>query len=312
MINFRTAIITFAIFQLVACGNKNNQFDAQGSFEAEEIMVSPEVNGRIIAFDIQEGDTLSAQQVVGKIDDTNLHLQKEQVEASIDALSQKTTDVKPQVAYLNEQISLQSVQLKNLEKELTRAEGLFKKDAATAKQVDDLRYQVEALQKQMDVTREQIKLQQSINANQNRAILSEQKPLEKRASQIEDLVGRSSIINPINGTIIARYAEVGEVAVLGKALYKIADLSSLTLRAYVTGDQLSALKIGQPVKVYIDKGADEYKEYAGQLTWISSKAEFTPKTIQTKDERANLVYAIKVKVKNDGLLKIGMYAEVKF
>ena len=312
MINFRTAIITFAIFQLVACGNKNNQFDAQGSFEAEEIMVSPEVNGRIVAFDIQEGDTLSAQQVVGKIDDTILHLQKEQVEASIDALSQKTTDVKPQVAYLNEQLSLQSVQLKNLEKELTRAEGLFKKDAATAKQVDDLRYQVEALQKQMDVTREQIKLQQSINANQNRAILSEQKPLEKRASQIEDLVGRSSIINPINGTIIARYAEVGEVAVLGKALYKIADLSSLTLRAYVTGDQLSALKIGQPVKVYIDKGADEYKEYAGQLTWISSKAEFTPKTIQTKDERANLVYAIKVKVKNDGLLKIGMYAEVKF
>jgi len=312
MINFRTAIITFAIFQLVACGNKNNQFDAQGSFEAEEIMVSPEVNGRIVAFDIEEGDTLSAQQVVGKIDDTNLHLQKEQVEASIDALSQKTTDVKPQVAYLNEQLSLQSVQLKNLQKELTRAEGLFKKDAATAKQVDDLRYQVEALQKQMDVTREQIKLQQSINANQNRAILSEQRPLEKRASQIEDLVGRSSIINPINGTIIARYAEVGEVAVLGKALYKIADLSSLTLRAYVTGDQLSALKIGQPVKVYIDKGADEYKEYAGQLTWISSKAEFTPKTIQTKDERANLVYAIKVKVKNDGLLKIGMYAEVKF
>jgi len=312
MINFRTAIITFAIFQLVACGNKNNQFDAQGSFEAEEIMVSPEVNGRIVAFDIEEGDTLTAQQVVGKIDDTNLHLQKEQVEASIDALSQKTTDVKPQVAYLNEQLSLQSVQLKNLQKELTRAEGLFKKDAATAKQVDDLRYQVEALQKQMDVTREQIKLQQSINANQNRAILSEQRPLEKRASQIEDLVGRSSIINPINGTIIARYAEVGEVAVLGKALYKIADLSSLTLRAYVTGDQLSALKIGQPVKVYIDKGADEYKEYAGQLTWISSKAEFTPKTIQTKDERANLVYAIKVKVKNDGLLKIGMYAEVKF
>lgn len=312
MINFRTAIITFAIFQLVACGNKNNQFDAQGSFEAEEIMVSPEVNGRIVAFDIEEGDTLTAQQIVGKIDDTNLHLQKEQVEASIDALSQKTTDVKPQLAYLNEQLSLQSVQLKNLEKELTRAEGLFKKDAATAKQVDDLRYQVEALQKQMDVTREQIKLQQSINANQNRAILSEQKPLEKKASQIEDLVGRSSIINPIKGTIIARYAEVGEVAVLGKALYKIADLSSLTLRAYITGDQLSTLKIGQPVKVYIDKGADEYKEYAGQLTWISSKAEFTPKTIQTKDERANLVYAIKVKVKNDGLLKIGMYAEVKF
>jgi HlyD family secretion protein len=312
MINFRTAIITFAIFQLVACGNKNNQFDAQGSFEAEEIMVSPEVNGRIVAFDIEEGDTLTAQQVVGKIDDTNLNLQKEQVEASIDALSQKTTDVKPQVAYLNEQLALQSVQLKNLQKELTRAEGLFKKDAATAKQVDDLRYQVEALQKQMDVTKEQIKLQQAINASQNRAILSEKKPLEKKASQIEDLVGRSSIINPINGTIITRYAEVGEVAVLGKALYKIADLSTLTLRAYVTGDQLSVLKIGQPVKVFIDNGADAYKEYAGQLTWISSKAEFTPKTIQTKDERANLVYAIKVKVKNDGLLKIGMYAEVKF
>ena len=312
MIKTRTAILLIALIQLVACGKNKNQFDAQGSFEADEIMVSPEVNGKIISLMVAEGDTLVAKQVVGKIDDKNWSLQKEQVEASIDALSQKTTSVQPQVDLLNEQLALQSVQLRNAQKEFARAEGLFKKDAATAKQVDDLRFQVDALQKQMDVTKEQMRLQKAINTSQNRSILSEKKPLEKRAEQLEDMVGKAAIVNPINGTVIVRYAEEGEMAVAGKALYKVANLSELTLRAYVTGDQLSLLKIGQPVKVFVDKGAEEYKEYVGTLTWISSKAEFTPKTIQTKDERANLVYAIKVKVKNDGLLKIGMYAELKF
>jgi HlyD family secretion protein len=305
-------MLAIVLFQLMACSNNNSKFDAQGSFEADEIMVAAEVNGKILSLAIEEGDSLTALQVVGKIDDTNFSLQKEQIDASIDALSQKTTSVQPQVDLLNEQLSLQSVQLKNAQKELSRVEGLYRKDAATAKQVDDIKYQVETLHKQIDVTKEQVKLQKSINSSQNRSILSEKKPLEKRVAQIEDMVAKSSIVNPISGIVITRYAEQGEIAIAGKALYKIADLSELTLRAYITGDQLTALKIGQPVKVFIDNGADQYKEYAGVLNWIAAKAEFTPKTIQTKDERANLVYAVKIKVKNDGLLKLGMYAEVKF
>lgn len=312
MIKFRVLMLAIVLFQLMACSNNNSKFDAQGSFEADEIMVAAEVNGKILSLAIEEGDSLTALQVVGKIDDTNFSLQKEQIDASIDALSQKTTSVQPQVDLLNEQLSLQSVQLKNAQKELSRVEGLYRKDAATAKQVDDIKYQVETLHKQIDVTKEQVKLQKSINSSQNRSILSEKKPLEKRVAQIEDMVAKSSIVNPISGIVITRYAEQGEIAIAGKALYKIADLSELTLRAYITGDQLTALKIGQPVKVFIDNGADQYKEYAGVLNWIAAKAEFTPKTIQTKDERANLVYAVKIKVKNDGLLKLGMYAEVKF
>lgn len=312
MIKFKNAVFIIVLFQLIACGKKTSEFDAQGSFEAEEVMVAAEVSGKIISLDVEEGDSLSALEVVGKIDDKNLSLQKEQVAASIDALSQKTTNVQPQVDLLNEQLALQAVQLKNAQKELVRVEGLYKKDAATAKQVDDLKYQVETLQKQIDVTGEQIQLQKAINTSQNRSILSEKKPLEKKAAQIDDMVAKASVINPLGGIVITRYAEAGEIAQAGKALYKIADLTELTLRAYITGDQLTTLKLGQPVKVFIDNGVDTYKEYLGVLTWIASKAEFTPKTIQTKDERANLVYAVKIKVKNDGLLKIGMYAEVKF
>lgn len=312
MIKFKTVSLIFVFVQLIACSGNNNQFDAQGSFEADEVLVSPEVNGKIEVLQLQEGDSLSVGQVIGQIESKNLSLQKEQVEASIQALSQKTTSVQPQVDFLNEQLALQAVQLKNLQKEYQRVQGLFKKDAATAKQVDDLSYQVEAIQKQIDVTKEQIRLQKAINASQNKAILSEKEPLEKKVAQLSDLVSKTAVVNPVKGTVLAKYAEVGELAVVGKALYKVADLSTLTLRAYITGDQLSLVKIGQPVKVFVDKGQDEYMEYGGTLTWIASKAEFTPKTIQTKDERANLVYAIKVRVKNDGLLKIGMYAEVKF
>ena len=167
-------------------------------------------------------------------------------------------------------------------------------------------------EKIMNVTQQQINVQRNNIATQNRAYLSEGKPLEKRVAQLNDQLNKTNIINPINGTVITKYAEAGEMTSPGKALYKIADLSTMTLRAYITGTQLSQVKLGQTVKVLVDDGADKYKELPGTITWISDKAEFTPKTIQTKDERANLVYAIKVKVKNDGYLKIGMYGEVKF
>jgi HlyD family secretion protein len=162
----------------------------------------------------------------------------------------------------------------------------------------------------MGVTRQQINVQQSSTGTQNRSVLSESQPLQKRAEQINDQIKRANITNPINGTIITKYAQAGEITSPGKALYKIADLKTITLRAYISGSQLSEIKLGQDVQVRVDKGEDDYKEFTGTITWISDKAEFTPKTIQTKDERANLVYAIKVKVKNDGYLKIGMYGEV--
>ncbi|MEQ1677125.1 MAG: HlyD family efflux transporter periplasmic adaptor subunit [Chitinophagaceae bacterium] len=165
--------------------------------------------------------------------------------------------------------------------------------------------------KQMNVTQQQIAVQKNNIATQNRSILSEADPLKKRVAQLKDQAGKANIVNPVTGTVITKYAETGEVTTAGKALYKIADLSSLHLRAYITGVQLSQVKLNQSVKVMIDDGAKKYKEYTGTIVWISDKAEFTPKTIQTKEERANLVYAIKVKVKNDGYLKIGMYGEVK-
>jgi HlyD family secretion protein len=297
---------------LTACKNNKQEFDASGTFEADEVVVSSELAGRILSFSIEEGDTLSKQKIVGEIDAVNIVLQKEQMEESIRSLSEKTADVLPQIKLLQNQLEVQQVQLTNLRHEKTRTENLLRQDAATGKQLDDINFQIESLTKQMQVTQQQINVQRSNISTQNRSILSESGPLGKRVAQLDDQLKRANIINPINGTVTTKYVEEGEITSAGKALYKIADLSKLTLRAYITGTQLSQLKLGQAVKVLVDNGADKYKEYPGTVTWISDKAEFTPKTIQTKDERANLVYAVKVKVKNDGYLKIGMYGELIF
>lgn len=305
--------LTLLLFcSLAACKGKQEIFDAQGNFEADEVIVSAELPGRITELKIQEGDTLSAGSIAGKIDAVPVTLQKAQVEASIQALQQKTTDAKPAIQLLQDQLAVQETQLKNLNQEKARIERLLKQDAATGKQLDDIRFQTESVQKQMNVTRQQIAVQVNNISTQNRSILSEAAPLRKRADQLEDQILRSQIVNPINGTVITKYAEAGEVTAAGKALYKIADLNTLILRAYITGDQLAQLKTGQHVTVFTDKGKNEYTELDGVLYWVSDKAEFTPKTIQTKEERANLVYAVKIHVKNNGYLKLGMYAEVKF
>ena len=303
-------LFLFSLILLQACHSKKEEFDASGSFEADEVIVSSELNGQLLSFNVNEGDSLQQGQVVGSIDADNLALQKEQVEASIQSLSEKTTNVYPQVELLQDQLRVQQSQLNNLLHEKERIERLVRADAATGKQLDDITYQVDVTQKQIEVTRQQIAVQKSNVATQNRSILSEGKPLQKRAAQLQDQISKSKIINPINGVVITKYAESGEVTAPGKALFKIADLSYLTLRAYVTGAQLSQIKLNQPVAVLIDDGKKDYRKYRGVITWISDKAEFTPKTIQTKEERANLVYATKIKVKNDGYLKIGMYGEV--
>lgn len=295
-----------------ACNGTATVSDATGTFEVDEVIVSSELTGKILSFEVKEGDSIPKNKIVGTVDAENLSLQKEQVQASIEALSQKTSDLAPQVKLLEDQLKVQESQLQNLLHEKTRLENLIKADAATAKQMDDMNAQIDVVKKQMQVTRQQIQVQRSNVGTQNRSILSEGKPLEKRVAQLEDQLKRSSITNPVQGTVIEKYAEAGEMTSTGKALYKIADLSVMTLRAYVTGTQLPQIKLGQSVKVLIDDGDKEYRELPGTITWISDKAEFTPKTIQTKEERANLVYAIKVQVKNDGYLKIGMYGEIKF
>ena len=295
-----------------ACNNSENKFDATGTFEATEVIVSSELGGRIVSLNVNEGDTISANRIVGAVDAEGIELQKEQVEASISSLNDKTADVGPQVALLQNQLAVQQSQLNNLLHEQKRFENLLKQDAATAKQLDDINAQVDVVKKQMLVTQQQIAVQRNAVSTQNRSILSENKPLQKRVAQLNDQLKRAEIINPINGTVLTKYAEAGELTNTGKALYKIADLRIMKLRAYVTGDQLSQIKLSQKVKVLVDDGKEKYRELSGTITWISDKAEFTPKTIQTKEERANLVYAIKINVQNDGYLKVGMYGEVLF
>lgn len=296
---------------LAACGNRNGHFDATGNFETEEVIVSSEMTGKILRFAIEEGQTIAKDSIIGQIDAENIALQKEQVEASISALGERTADVSPQVKLLQDQLALQQTKLDNQLHEKTRIENLLRQDAATGKQLDDINFQIEATRKEMNMTQQQINVQRNNVSTQNRSILSEGKPLEKRVAQLDDQLKRANIINPVAGTVITKYAEEGEITSSGKALYKIADLSNMILRAYISGTQLSQVKLGQTVKVLVDDGAKKYKEFSGTITWISDKAEFTPKTIQTKEERSSLVYAIKIKVKNDGYLKIGMYGEVK-
>jgi len=297
---------------MMGCNFNTQTSDASGTFEVDEVIVSSEVPGKIITLNIEEGSVLKKDSIVGTIDSIPLKLQKAQVEATIGSLQQKTMDVKPQVKLLQDQIVVQKAQLDNALFEKARTERLIKADAATTKQLDDLNTQIDVLKKQIAVNEQQIKVQETTTGTQNSTVLSEYKPLRKSVAQIEDQLKRTNITNPINGTVLTKYAMAGEVTSVGKALYKIADLSIITLRAYITGTQLAQVKLNQEVKVLVDSSDSKYRTYSGIITWISDKAEFTPKTIQTKDERANLVYAIKIHVKNDGYLKIGMYGEVKF
>src|SRR6188508_1016926 len=283
MKNLLFGIITIASLLIISCNRSENAFDASGTFEADETIVSSEMPGKILSFNVEEGMKIPKDSIVGSVDATNIDLQQQQVEASINALNEKTANANPQVELLQNQLAVQQSQLDNLLHERTRIENLLKSDAATPKQLDDINSQIDVVKKSMAVTQQQIKVKKNDIATQNRSILSEAEPLRKRVAQLEDQQQRANIVNPVSGTVITKYAEAGEITSSGKALYKIADLSTLTLRAYITGSQLSQLKLGQNVKVLVDDGADKYREMPGTVTWISDKAEFTPKTIQTKD-----------------------------
>ncbi|MBN9399649.1 MAG: HlyD family efflux transporter periplasmic adaptor subunit ['Candidatus Kapabacteria' thiocyanatum] len=283
---------------VVACGNGDNDADAAGTFETEEVIVSSQATGLIERLDIEEGQTLVDGQDVGYVDTTQLDLKKKQLVAQIDAVLSRKPQIATQIAALREQ-------LVTAERELQRVTKLVQAEAATTKQLDDARAQVAVLEKQIDA-------QYSTLGISSQSITQEAIPLRVQIEQLDDQIAKSRIVNRIPGTVLTKYAQAQEVTAVGKPLYRIGDLSTVTLRAYVTGNQFSSIRLNQNVRVLVDDGQNGYREYSGTISWISDKAEFTPKTIQTKDERANLVYAVKVRVKNDGRLKIGMYGEVRF
>lgn len=284
-----------AVVLAASCGTEA-EFDAQGTFEATEVVVSSETTGRILNFEIEEGMTISVNETVGTIDSVQLHLQRKQLESQQSALLDSRPDVKKQVAALREQIAKQN-------EELRRVENMLKDGAATKKQKDDIEAQIKILERQLDATLSTLDKNTSTINNNSAA-------LEAQIAALDDRISKCRIISPVGGTVLVKYAEAGELASVGKPLMKIADLDNIYLRAYFTSDQLAKVNLGDEVKVVADFGGEERYDYTGRVAWISSESEFTPKTIQTKDSRANLVYAVKIAVENDGRLKIGLAGEV--
>lgn len=283
---------------LFSCSGDKDLYDATGSFEATEVFVSSEVNGKIMELTLQEGDFLESGTQVGYIDSMQFYLKKMQLTAGLRSVDIRKPDIHKQIAALEQQIATART-------EQQRMENLVKAKAGNQKQVDDIVNNIRFLQKQLDA-------QYSTLHKTSSGADADADGLLYQIMQLDDQLQKCRIVNPQTGTVLVKYAESGEVTSAGKPLYKIADVGLLYLRAYITADQLTRLKLNQPVLVFADFGDEDRREYAGILTWISDKSEFTPKGIQTKDERANLVYAVKVAVKNDGFLKIGQYGELKF
>ncbi len=278
---------------LNACHTNGEPADAYGNFESVDILVPSEAQGRILRFGIQEGDRLSRDQVVAVIDSSQLYLKKLQLLTGMESLNARNRT-------LDAQADAQRVQLSNLEREAERIGNLFSKGAATSKQVDDIRGQVALLQAQIAATE-----------SQKASVRAERAALEVQISQVEDQLSRCTVKNPTTGTVLSKLKEEGEFAVPGQPLYQLAYLDELTLRAYVSGERVSLLKVGAPVTVRYDT-PEGLAQLEGKVTWISAQAEFTPRIIQTREERVSLVYAFKVRVPNDGSLKIGMPGEVIF
>jgi HlyD family secretion protein len=288
-------IIQVLLLVLIAgCSGRDDLSDAYGNFETIEYLISAEGNGKILELDLDEGDVLTAGQVVGFIDTIPLHLQVTQLKAKIKAINAQRSGVRTQ-------IEAQKTQKQTLLVEKKRLENLLKDNAATGKQMDDLNGQLNTLEQQIIATQSSYE-----------TIDSEMRAMEAQVKMVKDQLRRNIIVNPMDGTVLEKFAEPYEMAAAGKTLYKIADLKSMILRVYISGNQLAQVKLGQQAEVLIDHGTEDQQSLEGKVTWISDKSEFTPKIIQTKEERVNLVYAVKVEVRNDGRLKIGMPGEVNF
>lgn len=283
---------------LLSCSNGEGDYDATGSFEATEILVSSQANGLILALNVEEGVKLQEGQLVGAIDSTQLYLQKLALLSNAKGVRAQRPDIQKQTASLEERIN-------TLRREKQRVERLIEANAANQKQWDDIESQLEVLERELEA--HQTLLEQS-----SVQVSAQSSAMEIQIAQLEDQLQKTRVASPITGTVLNKYAEAGELAGMGTPLFKIADTERMFLRAYVTSDQLAKVKLGDEVTVRVENGEGNSREYKGRISWISDKSEFTPKTIQTKDERANLVYAMKIAVENDGYLKIGMYGEVTF
>ena len=286
----------YLLLLILAGCSRSESFDATGTFEATEVTVSAEAPGRILAFDVNEGDRIAQGQTVGTIDTVQLYLQKMQLERQIASVRSNRPDISKQVTALQEQIAQQ-------ETERARVKRLLDDGAATTKQLDDIDASLKILNGQLEATLSTLR-------NNTASIDENSFSIELQIAQVEDRLAKCRIVSPVTGTVLAKYAETGELASTGRPLMKVADLDHIYLRAYFTSEQLAALQLGQEVTVTADFGADEQYEYPGHIIWIASESEFTPKNIQTRNTRANLVYAVKIAVENDGRLKIGLYGEV--
>lgn len=296
--NMKSAVYLLGLAVLLfSCHNEDGEYDATGVFETTEVIVSAQGTGEIMRFDIDEGQTVDAEVELGYIDTVQLSLKKQELLANLEATDSRRYDVARQIASLREEIATQK-------REQQRYQNLVQAKAANQKQLDDINARLATLEKQLAAQTETLE-------NGNRTVSGQVRMLEAQLAQVEDQIGKCRISSPINGTILSKYAEAGELASQGRALFKVGDIVNMYLRAYITADQLTELKIGQSVRVFADEGESRRREYAGTVSWISDKAEFTPKTIQTRDERANLVYAVKIQIQNDGFVKRGMYGEIK-
>ena len=284
------------LLAIVSCNNEPD-YDAQGTFEATEVILSSEGTGRILSFDVTEGEIINANSVVGVIDSLQLHLQREQLKAQQSALLSSLPDKEKQVASLRRQLAKQRA-------ELQRVKNMLSDGAATTKQRDDIEAQITILEGQLSATL-------STLDNNTSTINENATALEAQIAALDDRIAKCNISSAVGGTVLIKYAEAGEYTTIGKPLMKVADLENIYLRAYLTSCQLANVNLGDEVSVIADFGGDERYDYKGRVAWISAESEFTPKSIQTKDSRANLVYAVKITVKNDGRLKIGLAGEIK-
>jgi len=287
-----------AALLLAACGNSEKEYDATGTFEATETTVSAEQNGTLLTFAINEGDEIEAGSEVGLIDTTQTWLKLQQARATQEVYQSQKPDMEKQTSATRQQLA-------KAQAEQQRYKELVADGAAPSKMLDDATNQVQVLQRQLAAQLS------SLSTNTN-ALSKQMAATEVQIDQLRDQLRKCHIMAPLKGTVLEKYAERGEFVAVGKPLFKMADMEQVYIRAYVTSAQLQSIRTGQQVKVFADYGDGKKQEYDGTVSWISSRSEFTPKTILTDDERADLVYAVKVRVKNDGFIKIGMYGEVKF
>lgn len=322
----RTAIYTAVLLALAACGNKESEYDATGTFETTEVTVSAKATGELKAFHVVEGQELEEGEVMGNIDITQLQLKKDELSASDSQLeansSQLAANQRANSSHqldLGKQAAVIRQQIANLERERQRYSELVADGAVARQKLDEVNYQISVLQKQLAATEDQISSTNRGLEEQNEGLSQQRRGLDAqrkgnavRQAELDDQIANALVKSPISGTVLEKYVEQGEYVTVGKPMFKVADMKNMVLRAYVTSEQLSGIKLGQKVTVMSDYGGGKGKSYEGQVVWISSRSEFTPKNIQTSDERADMVYAVKISVKNDGLLKMGMYGKVKF